>query len=84
MIWLSYPLFYMSFPVLSEIEVVMYGSEVEWRQSNISQAGSFWNEKHIPDSKVHGANMGPTWVMSAPDEPHISPMNLAIRDVYRW
>ena len=34
----------------------------------------------IPDRKVHGANMGPTWVLSAPDGPHIGPMNLAIRD----
>ena len=33
-----------------------------------------------PDSKVHGANMGPTWVLSAPDGPHIGAMNLAIRD----
>ena len=33
-----------------------------------------------PDSKVHGANMGPTWVLSAPDGPHVGPMNLAIRD----
>ena len=32
----------------------------------------------IPDSKVHGANMGPTWVLSAPDGPHIGPMNLVI------
>ena len=32
-----------------------------------------------PDSKVHGANMGPTWVLSAPDEPHVGPTNLAIR-----
>ena len=31
------------------------------------------------DSKVHGANMGPTWVLSAPDGPHVGPMNLAIR-----
>ena len=35
----------------------------------------------IPDSKVHGANMGPAWVLSAPDGPHIGPMNLAISDV---
>ena len=34
----------------------------------------------IPDSKVHGANMGPTWVLSAPDGPHVGPTNLAIRD----
>ena len=31
-----------------------------------------------PDSKVHGANMGPTWVLSAPDGPHVGPMNFAI------
>ena len=32
-----------------------------------------------PDSKVHGANMRPTWVLSAPNGPHCGPMNLAIR-----
>ena len=32
-----------------------------------------------PDSKAHGANMGPTWVLSAPGGPHAGPMNLAIR-----
>ena len=35
--------------------------------------------KTYPDIKVHGANMGPTWVLSAPDGPHVVPMNLAIR-----
>ena len=34
---------------------------------------------HYPDSKVHGANMGPIWVLSAPDGPHVGPMNFAIR-----
>ena len=33
-----------------------------------------------PDSKVHGANMGPTWVLSAPDGPHVGPMNLVTRE----
>ena len=33
----------------------------------------------VPDSKVHGTNMGPTWVLSAPDGPHVGPMNLVIR-----
>ena len=33
-----------------------------------------------PDSKVHGAHMGPTWVLSAPDGPHVGPMDLAIRE----
>ena len=33
------------------------------------------------DSKIHGANMGPTWFLSAPGGPHVGPMNLAIRVV---
>ena len=37
---------------------------------------------YCPDSKFHGANLGPTWVLSAPDGPHVGPMNLAIRVVY--
>ena len=32
-----------------------------------------------PDNKVHGVKMGPTWVLSAPDGPHVGPMNVAIR-----
>ena len=28
---------------------------------------------NIPDSKIHGANMGPTWILSAPGGPHIGP-----------
>ena len=35
----------------------------------------------VPDSKIHLGNMGPTWVLSAPDEPHVGPMKLAIRVV---
>ena len=38
----------------------------------------FW---YIRESEVHGANMGPIWVLSSPDGPHVGPMNLAIRDV---
>ena len=37
-----------------------------------------------PDSKVHGANIGPTWVLSAPDGPHVGPMNFAIRAGMTW
>ena len=32
-----------------------------------------------PDSKVYGDNMGPTWVLLAPDGPHVGAINLAIR-----
>ena len=31
-----------------------------------------------------GKFMGPTWVLSAPDEPHVGPMNLAIRSSKLW
>ena len=33
----------------------------------------------IPENKVYVANMGPTWVLSAPDWPHDGRMNFAIR-----
>ena len=45
------------------------------RQAN----GNFEKSCYIPDSKVHGANMGPTWVLPSPGGPHVGPMNLAIR-----
>ena len=35
----------------------------------------------LPNSKVHGANMGPSWVLSALDGPHVGPINLAIKVV---
>ena len=34
--------------------------------------------RYDPDNKFHGANMGPIWVLSAPDGPHVGPMNFAI------
>ena len=40
-----------------------------------------WFCVNNPDSKVHGASMGPTWAPSAPDGPRVGPMNLAIRDM---
>ena len=36
--------------------------------------------KDNPDGKVYGANMGPTWVLSAPDGPHVGPKNVVIRE----
>ena len=35
---------------------------------------------HTSDSKVHWANMGPTWVLPAQDGPHVGPMHPVIRD----
>ena len=37
------------------------------------------SEQDCPDSKVHVANMGPSWVLSSQGGPHVGPMNLAIR-----
>ena len=37
---------------------------------------------HFPDRKVHGAIMGLIWVLSAPDGPHVGPMNLDVSVVY--
>ena len=47
-------------------------------QSTLSlhnEAGTKWL---IPDSKVHGANMGPIWGRQDPGGPHVVPMNFAI------
>ena len=38
----------------------------------------FWDHS---DSKVHGANMGPTWGRQDPGGPHVGPMNFAIWDL---
>ena len=34
--------------------------------------------RHHPDSKVHGANMGPIWGRQDPGGPHVGPMNFVI------
>ena len=36
----------------------------------------------VPDSKVHGAYMGPTWGRQDPGGPHVDPMILAIWGVF--
>ena len=35
---------------------------------------------YIPESKVHGANMGPIWGRQDPGGPHVGPLNLIIWD----
>ena len=52
---------------------------------SVSEAGfpisSLTIAASIPDSKVHGANMGPIWGRQDPGVPHVGPMNLTIWDV---
>ena len=65
--------------------------EIIWQLSEIMlptrSSVELCNIKHVwktdPDSKVHGVNMGPTWVLSAQDGPHVGPMNLAIGGSFR-
>ena len=50
-----------------------YISMLELKSIRVSKGGRY------PDSKFHGANMGPTRVLPAPDGPHVGPMNLGYR-----
>ena len=52
-------------------------SAAEISESNIHQ--NIW--RHSPDSKAHGANMGPTWDRQDPGGPHVGPMNFAVREI---
>ena len=40
----------------------------------------YHNSWTIPDSKVHGPNMGPIWGRQDPGGPNVGPMNFAIWD----
>ena len=54
------------------------------RKLNDIEVGASWRHFYgqrlhsSPESKVHGANMGPTWVLSALVGPHVGPVNFAI------
>ena len=38
-----------------------------------------WADFNYLNWTAHGANMGPTWVLSAPGGPHVGPINLVIK-----
>ena len=40
--------------------------------------------ERYPDSKVHGANMGPIWGRQDPGGSHVDPMNFAIWVDHMW
>ena len=58
---------------------------VDWYQMSTSQASPIPEQESVmvntvyPDSKVHGANMGPIWVRQDPGGPLVGSMNLANR-----
>ena len=55
----------------------------EWRKC---APGNWWFVAYLaqmhfeayPDSKIHGANMGPIWGRQVPGGPYVGPMNFAI------
>ena len=67
---------------LNQYWIVSCQSAIENVVRNIVVISSMprWVIRENPDSKVYGANMRPTWVLSAPDGPHVGPMNLVIRE----
>ena len=68
---------------LTAASYVKCWADVAKHMSRLWQAGDAEHfERRIssyPDSKVHGANIGPTWGPWDPDGPHVGPMNLTIR-----
>ena len=66
--------------ILAHIQITHYQLDI-WKKRyfiSLSCKCLLYSET-FPDSKFHGANMGPTWVLSAPDGPHVGLTNLAIR-----
>ena len=60
-----------------------YKPKTVWHLSQVNNGNSYTNAmlSSYPHSKVHGANMEPTWVLSAPDGPRVGPMKIADRVV---
>ena len=73
-----------------QITLTMTMSVTYWLANNwdlVLRHNTSWTEQELdrtklesesPDSKVHGANMGPIWGQQDPGEPHVGPLNLAI------
>ena len=53
------------------------------KEMNIGVIVCLLPEQAYPNSKVHGAHMGPIWGRQDPGGPHVGPMNFAIW-VDRW
>ena len=65
-----------------EESTIVVGSPHKWPV--IQKVFPYQDVIVYPDNQVHEANMGPTWVLSAPDGPHVGLMNLAIRVSTFW
>ena len=63
------------------IAILLKNTEVHWI-TEIFGIGHKWCQNN-PDSKVHGANMGPIWDRQDPGGPHVGPMNFAIWELIK-
>ena len=54
--------------------------EVAMKTPFVCLAFKFCLQRAIPESKVHGGNMGPIWGRQDPGGPHVGTMNYAIWD----
>ena len=77
-----FKIFYFQYLYLDRMKS-FYGNQQSWCHSNMIGSTKAWFSiyhdsinyiatviKSRPPIAVHGANMGPTWVLSAPDGPH--------------
>ena len=62
----------------THIQLYWYeGASLCWTDYRVHPRIMHWAYP-FPDSKVHGANMGPIWGRQVPGGPHVGPMNFAI------
>ena len=82
--WLKITLYTGTTQKISWSTQFSYSGKVIWTLKNmeldfLDAACSGSQGSSYPDSKVYGANMGPTWGRQDPGGPHVAPINLAIR-----
>ena len=65
---------YISYEIMSYIWNYVWWITVHWAQL----LSKYFQCQAYPDSKVHGANMGPIWGQQDPGGPHVGPLNFAI------
>ena len=66
--------------MINRIVVIHIGIIVKWEVIACGHSLGLHHETVVtyPDSKVHGANMGPIWGRQDPGGPYVGPMDFAI------
>ena len=59
-------------------------NQTHWHFISSYDSACFVNVHHTPDSKVHGANIGPTWVLTAPDRLNDAPNAYWYQGIISW